>query len=589
MTSTSDIVVDTLEDWGVDVVFGLPGDGNNGLMEAFRQRQAKVRFVLVRHEESAAFMASAHAKYTGRLGVCVATSGPGAIHLLNGLYDAKLDGAPVLAITGQTYSDLIGSRYQQEVDVLRILDDVASYNVQVSSPEHAVTVVDLACRHAFARRGVSHLSIPIDVQEAKFEGRYSRSNVGKHTAPKRVDLRARAPASEVARAADVLNRARKPALLVGSGGREARDEVIQLSRILQAPIIKPLLGKDVVPDDDPHCLGGNGMLGTAPSAHAMETCDCLFMIGTSFPYLDYLPKPASVPGIQLDIDPARIGLRYPVEVGLAGDARETLRDLIPRLAPKAHSDWLAELRGAKADWDALLQDRATRGDDAPMRPQLVLKELDKRLADDAILAVDTGTITAWAARHISIRGTQRFTASGTLASMACGVPFAIAAQLAYPDRQVVAIVGDGGLLMLAGELSVAAHYRLPIKVVVLKNGSLGMIKWEQLVFLGNPSHAVQLPPVDIAALAEALGVKGHRAERAQDLGRVLDEALRHDGPALVECVVDPNEPPMPPKAKLGDAARLGEALARGEPHGARIGLTLFRDKLDDLTAPKKRA
>ncbi|HWH08364.1 MAG TPA: thiamine pyrophosphate-dependent enzyme [Candidatus Thermoplasmatota archaeon] len=588
MANASDVIVEGLQAWGVDVVFGLPGDGVNGLVEAFRQRAGRIRFVLVRHEEAAAFAASAYAKFTGRLGVCVATSGPGAIHLLNGLYDAKLDGAPVLALTGQTYSDLIGSRYQQEVDLLRLFDDVSAYNVQVNSAEHATTVVDLACRHALARRGVAHLNVPVDVQEAPLKGDYSRQNVGRHTAPADVDLRPRAPREAVERAARILRDARRPALVVGSGARGAREEVVRLSRVLQAPIVKPLLGKDVVPDDDPHCLGGIGMLGTAPGVKALETCDCLVMLGTSFPDLAYLPKPGSVPAVQLDVDPARIGLRYPVDVGLVGDAGATLRDLLPLLQSRGQSDWLAGLQGEMREWRALLEDRATRGEDAPIRPQLVLRELNARLRDDAIVACDTGTVTAWAARHLEMRAGQRFTASGTLASMACGLPYAIAAQVAFPERQVVAVVGDGGLLMLAGELSVAAHHSLPVKVVVLNNGSLGMIRWEQMVFLGNPSYAVDLPPVDIAGLATAMGVKGYHVERARDVGAILDEALRHDGPALVDCAVDPHEPPMPPKAKLADGVRLAEALARGEPEGGRVALTLFRDKLDDLAWRARR-
>ena len=583
MPNTSDIIVDALEDWGVEVVFGLPGDGINGLIEAFRKRQDKVRFVLVRHEESAAFMASAYAKFSGKLGVCVATSGPGGIHLLNGLYDAKLDGAPVLAITGQTYSDLIGSRYQQEVDLVRLFDDVSAYNVQVSSAEHARMVVDLACRTAMARRGVAHVNVPVDVQEAALTGDYSRAKVKGHTAPAEMDLRPRASLNGVKRAADLLNKARRPVLVVGSGARGARDEVVRLSRLLQAPIVKPLLGKDVVPDDDPHCLGGVGLLGTAPSVKALESCDCLVMLGTSFPYMSYLPKSGSVPGIQLDVDATRIGLRYPVDVGLVGDAGATLRDLLPLLDAKGQSEWLAELQGEMRDWRGLLHDRATRGEDAPVRPQLVVAELSRRLKDDAIVAVDSGTVTAWSARYVEVRGQQRFSVSGTLASMACGLPYAIAAQVAHPDRQVVAVVGDGGLLMLGSELSVAAHYQLPIKVVVLKNNALGMIKWEQMVFLGNPSYAVELPPVDIAGMATALGVKGYHVERARDVGAILDEAFAHDGPALVECVVDPHEPPMPPKQKLSEGVHLAEALARGEPHAGRIALTLFRDRIDDLT------
>ena len=593
MPNTSDIVVDALEAWGVEVVFGLPGDGINGLMEALRQREGRIRFILVRHEEAAAFMACAYAKLTGRLGVCIATSGPGGIHLLNGLYDAKLDGAPVLAITGQTYSDLIGSKYQQEVDMLRLFDDVSVYNVQVNGPEHAMGVVHLACRAALARRGVAHLNFPVDVQEAVLEGDYTKKNVPRHTDALKVNLSARPPLGEVRRAAEVLNAARKVVILAGSGARGAHEELLELSDRLQAPIVKPLLGKDVVPDEHPRVLGGIGLLGTLPSQKALEECDALLMVGTSFPYMEYLPKPGAARGVQIDLDPARIGLRYPVEVGLVGDARIALQDLLPLVEARGASEWLTGLQGDMRDWRGLMESRATR-EDAPMKPQVVAYQLGKRLRDDAIVTCDSGTIATWAARYIQMRQGQRFTLSGNLASMAPGLPYAIAAQIAYPDRQVVAFVGDGGLLMLASELSVAAHHRLPIKVVVIKNGTLGMIKWEQMVFLGNPSYGVDLPPVDIAALANALGVKGYHVERPQEVGAILDEALRHDGPALVECAVDPFEPPHPPKVKMEQAIRMAQALARGEPNGHRIALTLFRDKLDDLFheptgRPRRRA
>jgi pyruvate dehydrogenase (quinone)/pyruvate oxidase len=317
------------------------------------------------------------------------------------------------------------------------------------------------------------------------------------------------------------------------------------------------------------------------------------MVGTSFPYMEYLPKPGAARGVQIDLDPARIGLRYPVEVGLVGDARISLQELLPLVEARGASEWLAGLQGDMRDWRGLMESRATR-EDAPMKPQVVAHQLGKRLRDDAIVTCDSGTIATWAARYIQMRQGQRFTLSGNLASMAPGLPYAIAAQVAYPDRQVVAFVGDGGLLMLASELSVAAHHRLPIKVVVIKNGTLGMIKWEQMVFLGNPSYGVDLPPVDIAALANALGVKGYHVERPQEVGAILDETLRHDGPALVECAVDPFEPPHPPKVKMEQAMRMAQALARGEPNGQRIALTLFRDKLDDLFhepagRPRRRA
>src|SRR5581483_10837493 len=372
-----------------------------------------------------------------------------------------------------------------------------------------------------------------------------------------------------------------PAILAGSGARDAGHELIALAVALQAPVIKPLLGKDVIPDDHPHCLGGIGLLGTAPSQKALEECDALLMVGTSFPYMSYLPKPGSVPGIQIDIEPSRIGIRYPVEVGLVGDSKAALSDLLPHVSVRQQSDWLAGLQGDMREWWSQLEERATRRD-APMKPQVVAWELAKRLKDDAIVTCDSGTIAAWAARYVRVRGQMRFSLSGTLASMAPGVPYAIGAQVAYPDRQVVAFVGDGGLLMLAGELATAAQHKLPIKVVVIKNNVLGMIKWEQMVFLGNPSFGVELPDVDIAGMAKALGVQGFRATSPREVGAVLDEALAADGPALVEWVVDPNEPPMPPRITLGQATSLAKALARGEPNRKRIALTLFRDTMDDM-------
>ena len=585
MPNTSDIIFDTLERWGVDTVFGLPGDGINGLMEALRTRSDRIKFVLVRHEESAAFMATGYAKFTGRLGVCLATSGPGGIHLLNGLYDAKLDIQPVLAITGQTFTDLIGSRYQQEVNMLQAYSDVALYNVQVNSPEHARLATDLACRTAIGKRGVAHLNIPIDVQMKDFTGDYSEKAVPQITSQAPLDLGLRPPGRELERAAEILNTAARPVILAGQGARDGRRELIQLAERLNAPIVKPLLGKDVVPDDHPLCMGGIGLLGTLPSEEALEQCDALLMVGTSFPYIDYLPKPGAARGIQVDIDASRIGMRYPVEVGLVGDSKATLTELLPLVRRREPNGWIEGLQNKRADWLALMESRAMR-DDMPLKPQRLAWELGKRLRDDAIITSDAGTIATWVARYVKIKENQRFSLSGTLATMAPGLPYAIAAQVAHPDRQVVAFIGDGGLLMLGSELSTAAHYKLPIKVVVVKNNILGMIKWEQLVFLGNPSYGVQLPEVDLVKFAESMGVRGIHLERPDEVGSVLDEALAHDGPCLVEAVVDPNEPPRPAKVEVKQALHLAKALAKGEPNATKIGLTLFRGKLHDLLHPR---
>jgi pyruvate dehydrogenase (quinone)/pyruvate oxidase len=581
--TTSDVLVERLLEWEVSVVFGLPGDGINGIMEALRQRQDRIRFVQVRHEESAAFMACGYAKFTGRLGVCLATSGPGAIHLLNGLYDAKLDGAPVLALTGQTYHDLIGTRYQQEVDLLSLFKDVAVYDQQILGAGHVESLVDAACRAALSARGVSHLTCPIDIQEQPLgHDEPSRKKVRGHTSTAWSNPLIVPCADDLDRAAGVLNAGRRVAILAGQGALGAREELEVVAEVLGAPIVKPLLGKAVVPDDSPYTTGGIGHLGTRASELVLEECDTLLMVGTSFPYLEFYPEPGAARAVQIDRDPARIGLRYPVEVALGGDARATLRELIPLLDRRRSRTFLKRAQKEMADWRELMRERGTRRD-SPLKPQVVAHELNAVLDDDAIIATDSGTATVWAARHIEIRGAQQFTCSGTLASMACGVPYAVAAQIAYPERQVVAFVGDGAFTMLMGELATAVKYELPIVVIVLKNNSYAMIKWEQLVFLGNPEHGCELQPIDFVKVAEACGAIGVRCERRDEVRSALANAVassrRARRPAVVEAVVDPFEPPHPPSVKVEQAMNLAKALARGEPNRKRIALTLFRDKL----------
>jgi len=580
--TTADLLVDRLIDWGVRVVFGLPGDGINGIMEALRVRQERITFVQVRHEEAAAFMATGYAKYTGELGVCLATSGPGAIHLLNGLYDAKLDGAPVLALTGQTYHDLMGMRYQQEVDLLSLFKDVAAYNQQVLGAGHARALVDAACRAALSSRSVAHISCPVDLQEQELgKDERSKKNVEGHTSdawrppivvPRANDLRA---------AADVLNAGKKTVILAGQGALGAADELEQLADRMAAPIVKPLLGKATVPDDSPFTTGGIGLLGTAPSEEAMEQADTLLMVGTSFPYMEYYPKHDRCRGVQIDRDPTRIGLRFPVEVGLCGDAKATLQALLPLLAHRGDRAFLERAQSGMKEWRELMATRTHR-DEMPLKPQVVADALNDLLADDAIISTDSGTITTWAARHISIKRGQMFSCSGNLATMAPGLPYAIAAKVAYPNRQSVAFVGDGGFTMLMGEFATAVKYRLPIKVVIIKNNTLGMIKWEQMVFLGNPEYGVSLEPIDFVRFAEACGAIGFRCERPDEAHSALEAMMLADGPALCEAVVDPFEPPMPAKVKVDQAVHMAEALARGEPNRGRIALTLFRDKVTDL-------
>lgn len=584
--TAADVLVDRLMAWGVEVVFGLPGDGINGIMEALRARQDRIRFVQVRHEESAAFMACGYAKYTRRLGVCLATSGPGAIHLLTGLYDAKLDGAPVLAITGQTYHDLLGMRYQQEVDLLSLFKDVAVFNQQVMGAGHVQSLVDVACRAALSAPGVAHINCAVDLQEQEVqEDETSSKKVPGHTSMAWTAPIAVPRESEVVRAAQVLNEGRRTVILAGQGALGAREELLRAAELLAAPIVKPLLGKGTVPDDSPFTTGGIGLLGTAPSEVALEQCDSLLMVGTSFPYLEYYPAPGTARAVQIDRDPARIGLRYAVEVGLAGDARATLQLLLPHLRKRRDRAFLKQAQKGMKEWRDLMEDRASRSD-KPMKPQAVPHRLGELLDDDAIIACDTGTVTAWAARHLELRGDQLWTCSGTLATMAPGLPYAIAAQIAHPERQVVALVGDGGLTMLMGELATAAKYELPIVVVVLRNDSLGMIKWEQMVFLGNPEYGCELPPIDFVGVAEACGGIGIRLEKPKEAKRTLRHALgaarKERRPVLVEAVVDPYEPPQPARIKKEQVVNMAKALLKGEPHRGRIALTLFRDKVHDL-------
>lgn len=578
---TADVVAESLIDWGVDVIFGLPGDGINGFIEALRQRQNRIKFVLVRHEEAAAFMACAYAKFTGKLGVCVATSGPGAIHLLNGLYDAKLDNTPVLAITGNTYSDLMNSDYQQDVNLIDLFSDVSVYNTMINQPEQAEMAVDIACRTALSKRGVGHLTIPIDVQERKLTGRYSRHKVAGHTSD--VFTAAVVPDRRLLeKAAKILDSGERIVMLVGQGCLGAEDEVIAVAEKLGAPIVKALLGKAVVSDDHPYCIGGLGLLGTEPATDAMAEADTLLMVGTSFPYIEYLPQPSQARGIQIDIKSEKIGLRFPVEVGLIGDAKLTLSALLSllRQRPEEEKKFLKSKQAAMQDWFGLLQERSTRSD-KPIKPQLIAAAVSEQLEDDAIISVDCGTNTSWAAQHIMIRRGMKFSLSGTLASMACALPYAIAAQIAYPDRQCIAFVGDGGFSMLMAEFATAVQYNLPIKVIIIKNNTLGMIRWEQMAFLGNPEYVVEFSPIDFTKYAEACGGRGYSIREPAEVRSTISQAFSEKKPTIIEAYVDPFEPPMPPKVEMKLISNMAESLARGQPYGGRIGLTLFRDKVHE--------
>lgn len=575
-----DILVETLIDWGVDTIFGIPGDGINGVFEALRERQDKIRFVQVRHEEAGAFAACAYAKFTGRLGVCLATSGPGGIHLLNGIYDAKLDNQPVLAITGAQHHDLIETYTQQDVALDKLFMDATAYSVRVMGPAHVEDVVEQACRTALAYRQPTHVMIPVDFQSQPTKDRSAR-NVPDHVSNVMAHGGQLPDPEMLQRAADILNQAEKPFILAGRGSIGATEELTAIAERLQAPIGKPLLGKEAVPDQSPFTTGGVGLLGTKPSQEALESCDTLLIVGSTFPYIEFYPEPGKAKAVQIELDPKRVGMRYPVDVGLVGDSKRVLAELLPLIRRNDEGKFLKQAQDAMKDWRELMHERATRTD-TPMKPQVVTHELNKLLDDDAIVITDSGTITSWVARHVDMRGSMQFSCSGTLASMACGLPYAIGASIAYPDRQVVAVIGDGSAAMLMGDFVTLRKYSLNAKIIVIKNNALGQIKWEQMVFLGNPEYGCELEPIEFADVARGCGINAITIDDPARCAEQLREALATPGPCLIEAVVDPYEPPFPPSIEMKQALNMGKALAKGTPHAMKTALTLASDTVREL-------
>ncbi len=580
--TVSDVIIQTLLNWGVNVIFGMPGDGISGLVEALRKRREDIAFIQTRHEEAAALAACGYARLTGRLGACLATAGPGGLRLLAGLYDAKFDGQPVLAITGMQHQDLIGTRAQQDIELDRLFADVAAYSVRVMGPAHAETVADLACRVALARRGVAHLTVPVDLQSAPLS-RAMRASRAALRPPAQATGPAAAlpPESELARAAELLNDGRRICILAGQGALGARTELAELAERLAAPVAEALHGKGCLADDNLHLVGTPGLLGTRPAQDAMEGCDTLLIVGSQFPYLEYYPRPGQARVVQIDLDPARIGTRVPAEVGLAGDSAAVLRALLPRLERHDDKLFIEQAQAGMMEWREELDKQATRGD-TPMKPQLVLSALDRVLPDDAIIAIDNGAHTTWAARYLRMRGQRRFAWPGTLATMGGALPTAIGGAIAHPGRTAVVVAGDGGLTMLLGELATVVRYRLDIKIVVVKNDSLAQIRWEQMVFLGTPDYATELQPIDFAAVARGFGLAAFTLERPEECGEALAEAMATAGPVLIEAVVDPHEPPLPPKATLTQGAQMAEAMARGVPSRRRMALTLAADSVRQM-------
>jgi pyruvate dehydrogenase (quinone) len=548
--NTADILIDTLIRWQVPVVFGVVGDGINPLIESLRKRQDRIRFIGVRHEEGAAFMASGYAKHTGKLGVCLATTGPGAVHLMNGLYDAKMDSAPVLAITGTTFHDLIGTHFMQGVNTVALMGDVALYNVQVSGPVHAGIVGNIACRAALDGRGVAHLTVAKDTQNMLLSAdKPSMENHGLHTSVQWQRSQPSPSAAQLQHAAELLNGGNKIAILVGQGALGAREEVTQLAQRLGAPVAKALLGKAVLADSSPYTTGGIGHLGTVPSQFIMRECDTLLILGSTMPWVDFYPPQGKARAVQVDIKGEHIGLRYPVEIGLVADVKATLSALLPLLREKQDRSFLAEAQAHMRDWNGLL-DRVAATERTPLRPQMALRALSEALAEDAVISLDCGANTHFAARMLHLRERQSLTGTGMLATMAPGMPYAIAAQLAFPARQSVAVVGDGGFAQLMAELTTAVKYQLPIKVVILKNNSLAEVRFEQKE-LGNPEFGCDLSPIDFVAYAKACGAEGFRCAQPAQVRPVIAAFLSSPRPAVLEVEVDADEKPaMPQELKV---------------------------------------
>jgi pyruvate dehydrogenase (quinone) len=569
--SVGDFVLDRLHEWDVRRVFGYPGDGINGVVLAFADRD-DIEFVQARHEEMCAFMACGHAKFTGELGVCLATSGPGAIHLLTGLYDAKLDRQPVLAVVGQQARTALGADYQQEVDLAQLFDDVCAYVETAVHPAQVRHVLDRAARTALARRAPTAVILPTDVQaedaveEPPHEHGSAHSSVGwspPRVVPHTDDLR---------RAAEILNAGERVALLVGQGAAGAVDEVIEAAELLGAGVAKALLGRATLPDDLPFVTGAIGLLGTKPSWDLMQRCDTLLIVGSSFPYSEFLPEEGQARGVQIDLDPTMVGLRYPTEVNLVGDSRETLRALIPQLERKADRGWREEIEQGVAEWWEIVEAKALNAAD-PINPQRVFWELSQRLPDDAIICADSGSGTNWYARDLNLRRGMLASLSSTLASMGSAVPYAIAAKFAYPERMVFALAGDGAMQMNGlAELITIAKYRERwsdprLAVLVLNNRDLNMVTWEHRAMEGSPKFEASqdLPDVDYSGFAESLGLAGRRVEREDDVGPAWDEALAADGPFVIDAVVDPDVPPLPPHITFDQARSMTAALLKGDP------------------------
>ncbi len=595
--TVGDFIVERLHQWGVRRMYGYPGDGINGLFGALNRAEGKIEFIQARHEEMAAFMASAHAKFTGELGVCIATSGPGSAHLVTGLYDARLDHMPVLAICGQQARAGLGSHYQQEIDIAAMLKDVAgSYVQQASVPAQVRHMVDRAVRIALGERRVTAIILPNDLQELEYSPP-PRKHGTAHSGAGYARPHVVPQPSELARAADVLNAGSRVAMLVGAGALHATDEVIAVAEKLGAGVAKALLGKAAVPDEYPWVTGSIGLLGTKPSWELMTSCDTFFMIGSGFPYSEFLPKEGEARGVQIDIDPGMLSLRYPMEVNLVGDAAETLRALLPLLDQKTDDSWRKRIGGWTDEWWKTLDKRAHEAAKVGVNPQLPFTTLSPRLPRDVILTSDSGSCANWYARDLKVQRGMMCSLSGGLASMGAAVPYAIAAKFAHPSRPVIAMVGDGAMQMnnMAELITVAKYWKGwsdPRWIcMVLNNEDLNQVTWEQRVMEGDPKFnaSQEIPNVPFHRFAELIGLKGIYVDSAERVASAWDEALAARQPVVLEVKTDPEIPPLPPHVTLQQARHFARTLMHGDPQERHIIADTARQVMASVLPGKKES
>jgi pyruvate dehydrogenase (quinone) len=586
--TASDFLIKRITEWGIRRIYGYPGDGINGIIGAIDRAGDAIEYVQVRHEEMAAFMACAHSKFTGEVGICLATSGPGAIHLLNGLYDAKMDHASVVAIVGQQARAAIGGDYQQEVDLISLFKDVAhEYVHMASTPAQIRHLIDRAIRIARAERTVTCVIIPNDIQEMAAVPVPPRKHGTVHSGTGYMSPRIVPTEKDLQSAADLLNSGDKVAMLVGAGALRATDEVIEVADILGAGVAKALLGKAVIPDDLPFSTGPIGLLGSKPSWEMMSECDTLLMVGTSFPYSEFLPKEGQAHGVQIDIDPKMLSIRYPTEINLVGDSAETLRALIPFLTRKQDRTWRKKLEAEIKEWWRVLDARA-KNDANPINPQRVFWELSPRLPDNCIIVADSGSAANWFARDLKVRRGMMASLSGNLATMGPGVPYAIAAKFAFPDRVVIATVGDGAMLMNGiNELVTIANnwkrWRDPrLIIMVLANRDLNQVTWEQRVMAGDPKFPTSqdVPSFEFAQYAQTLGLTGIRVDDPQQVGPAWDEALAASRPVVYEAITDPEVPTLPPHISFDEAKKFTESMIKGDPHLGHMIKQTFKEAVE---------